>query len=169
MPELPEVYPTPPDLTRYTESTRRDLYDRLVAIQFTAPDPATVEHPEDVFTPYDPDAAGLVIFHVLGRWFATWTDLDAAPELPEMVRGPVLPQHHAALLTVEAVPETKRQAPAPEARKEAGNRRVVDQPGAFGMDSRFGRQFVEPAFLEDLGHGASPFRCRAVGARADPK
>jgi hypothetical protein len=83
MPELPEVYPTPPDLSRYTESTRRDLYDRLVAIQFTAPDPATVEHPEDVFTPYDPDAAGLMVFHVLGRWFATWTDLDAAPELPE--------------------------------------------------------------------------------------
>jgi hypothetical protein len=83
MHELPEVYPTPPDLTRYTESTRRDLYDRLIAIQFTAPDPATVEHPDDVFTPYDPDAAGLVIFHVLGRWFATWTDLDAAPELPE--------------------------------------------------------------------------------------
>jgi hypothetical protein len=83
MPELPEVYRTPPDLTRYTEGTRRDLYDRLVAIQFTAPDPATVEHPEDVFTPQDPDAAGLVVFQVLGRWFATWTDLDAARELPE--------------------------------------------------------------------------------------
>jgi hypothetical protein len=83
MPELPEVYRTPPDLTRYTESTRRDLYDRLVAIQFTAPDPATVEHPEDVFTPQDPDAAGLAIFHILGRWFATWTDLDAAPDAEE--------------------------------------------------------------------------------------
>jgi hypothetical protein len=83
MPELPEVYRTPPDLSRYTEAARRDLYDRLVAIQFTAPDPATVEDPEDVFTPQDPDAAGLAIFHVLGRWFATWTDLDAAPELPE--------------------------------------------------------------------------------------
>jgi hypothetical protein len=83
MPDLSEVYRTTPDLTRYTESTRRDLYDRLVAIEFTAPDPATVEHPEDVFTPYDPDAAGLMVFHVLGRWFATWTDLDAAPGLPE--------------------------------------------------------------------------------------
>jgi hypothetical protein len=83
MPDLSKVYPTPPDLTRYTEATRRDLYDRLVAIQFTAPDPATVEHPDDVFTPYDPDAAGLTVFHVLGRWFATWTDLDAARELPE--------------------------------------------------------------------------------------
>jgi hypothetical protein len=98
MPELPEVYRTPPDLTRYTESTRRDLYDRLVAIQFTAPDPATVEHPEDVFTPYDPDAAGLVIFHVLGRWFATWTDLDAAPELPE--------DRRRELVRIEADPTT---------------------------------------------------------------
>jgi hypothetical protein len=83
MPELPEVYRTPPDLSRYTEATRRDLYERLVRIQFTAPDPATVEHPEDVFTPYNPDAAGLTVFHVLGRWFATWTDLEAATDLPE--------------------------------------------------------------------------------------
>jgi hypothetical protein len=32
MPELSEVYRTPPDLSRYTEATRRELYERLVAI-----------------------------------------------------------------------------------------------------------------------------------------
>ncbi len=80
MPELTPKSTDAPGPHPLHRSTRRDLYDRLVAIQFTAPDPATVEHPEDVFTPQDPDAAGLAIFHVLGRWFATWTDLDAPPE-----------------------------------------------------------------------------------------
>ena len=98
MPELTPQSTTPPDLTRYTESTRRDLYDRLVAIQFTAPDPATVEHPEDVFTPQDPDAAGLAIFHVLGRWFATWTDLDAPPDAEE--------DRRRELVRIEADPTT---------------------------------------------------------------
>jgi hypothetical protein len=82
MPDLPEVYP-PFDLTRYTEATRRELYDRLVEIQFTSPDPATVEHPEDVWTPtQSPDEAGLTVFHLFGRWFAFWRELPE-PGLPE--------------------------------------------------------------------------------------
>ncbi|HEY0557446.1 MAG TPA: hypothetical protein VGG20_24535 [Thermoanaerobaculia bacterium] len=83
MPELPEVYRTPPDLTRYTEAARRDLYDRLVAIQFTSPDPATVEDPEDAWTPTQtPDEAELMIFYLFGRWFAVWRELPE-PSLPD--------------------------------------------------------------------------------------
>lgn len=80
MPELPRSLP---DLSRYTEATRRTLYDRVAQLQFGPPDPGTVE-PGDVWVPtYGPDDAGLTVFHVFGRWFATWTDLDAFPELPE--------------------------------------------------------------------------------------
>jgi hypothetical protein len=79
MPELPEVYPDPLDLSRYTETTRRELYDRVVAIQFTpVPDAA----PGDWTGPtYTPDEAGLTVVWAAHRWFATWTDLDE-PNLP---------------------------------------------------------------------------------------
>lgn len=69
----------PLDLSRNTEATRREVYDRLVRLQSTLP----IEPPS---SPFDPDAAGLVVFHVLGRWFATWMDLDAPPEWPESRR-----------------------------------------------------------------------------------
>ncbi|HSF42103.1 MAG TPA: hypothetical protein VLT87_20045 [Thermoanaerobaculia bacterium] len=59
------------DLSRYTEATRRELYDRIVLIQFP---PAT---------PYEPDAAGLLVFHAFGRWFGTWVDLEAPEDWPE--------------------------------------------------------------------------------------
>src|SRR5215210_8085906 len=87
MPELPgSVYP-PLDLTRYTEATRRELYDRLVAIQFTPQDPAD---PDDAAPVLDPDDAGLTVFYLFGRWFAYWRG-EALPGLPswrltEMVR-----------------------------------------------------------------------------------
>ena len=83
MPELPEVY-APLDLTRYTEATRRDVYARVVAIQFTAT--PTADDPEDTHPVYDPDDSGLVVFYVFGRWFATWIDLDADPDAPEDLR-----------------------------------------------------------------------------------
>ena len=62
------------DLSRYAEATRRELYDRLARIQFTAE------------TPYEPDAAGLLVFHALGRWFGTWLDLEAPEDWPEARR-----------------------------------------------------------------------------------
>ncbi|HKI05606.1 MAG TPA: hypothetical protein VKK31_26740 [Thermoanaerobaculia bacterium] len=88
MPELPEVYPKPLDLTRYTEATRRELYDRLVSIQFTPQDPPL--DPEDAAPVQDPDAAGLTVFYLFGRWFAYWQG-EPEPGLPswrltEMVR-----------------------------------------------------------------------------------
>jgi hypothetical protein len=98
MPELPAVYPTPLDLSRYTEATRRDLYDRLVAIQFTAPDPATVEDPEDAWTPTQtPDEAELMVVYLFGRWFAHWREL-AVPGHPGLTRP--------ELVRIEAAPES---------------------------------------------------------------
>lgn len=62
------------DLVRYTEATRRALYDRIVAIQFSpVPDAAPGDWPGPTYTP---DASGLNVFHAFSRWFATWTDLD---------------------------------------------------------------------------------------------
>jgi hypothetical protein len=90
MPDLPEVYP-PLDLTRYSEATRRELYDRIVGIQFTPEDPATAKDPEDAWTPTrTPDEAGLTVIYLFGRWFAYWQD-EAEPRVPdwrltEMVR-----------------------------------------------------------------------------------
>jgi hypothetical protein len=86
MPELPEVYPL--DLSRNTEATRRELYERLVRIQFTPPDPPPA--PEDAAPCQDPDAAELTVFYLFGRWFAYWRDVPE-PGLPawrmiEMVR-----------------------------------------------------------------------------------
>jgi len=78
MPELPEAYPNPLDLSRYSEKTRRELYDRIVGLN------------SQTGQPFDPDAAGLVVFHILGRWFAFWTDLDASPELPDALRVEVV-------------------------------------------------------------------------------
>ncbi len=88
---MPELTPqsTPLDLSRPTEGTRRQLYDRLVTIQ-GAPDPEDPAAP-----PFDPDAAGLAVFHVLGRWFATWMDLDAPLEWPESRRREVVTIHPA--------------------------------------------------------------------------
>jgi hypothetical protein len=91
MPELPEVYLTPLDLSRYSETTRRALYDRIVTIQFTPENPATTSHPEDVWTPsLTPDEAGLTVFYLFGRWFAVWREAEepGMPEsrLTEMVR-----------------------------------------------------------------------------------
>src|SRR6185503_7372873 len=72
MPELvPHSTLSPLDLTRYTEATRRELYDRVLRIQ-SVPDADDTEEPAP---PFDPEAAGLTVFYILGRWFATWTDL----------------------------------------------------------------------------------------------
>jgi hypothetical protein len=57
---------TPPelDLTRFSESTRRRLYDRIVELQLTGEESARA-----------PDDSGLQVVYFAGRWFATWTDL----------------------------------------------------------------------------------------------
>ena len=74
MPEQPKSNPL--DLTRYTEATRRELYDRVVQLIWT---PA---EPEEHVPSFDPDQGGLVVFHLAGRWFACWQNLDE-PDAPE--------------------------------------------------------------------------------------
>jgi hypothetical protein len=53
------------DLTRFSESTRRRLYERIVEIQFAGEGDA-----------HTPDDSGLQVVYFAGRWFATWTDLE---------------------------------------------------------------------------------------------
>ena len=68
----------PLDLTRYTEKTRRALYDRIEAEHFS-PDPRTIV---DVIARGDfaehrtAEEAGLRIEYSLGRWFAVWRMAD---------------------------------------------------------------------------------------------
>ena len=62
------------DLDRYSEQTRRDLYDLVVEMQFS---PIEGAGEDDYPGPsYTPDEAGLSVFYLCTRWFATWTNLD---------------------------------------------------------------------------------------------
>ena len=56
--------PSALDLTRFSESTRRRLYERIVEIQFAGEGDARA-----------PDDSGLQVVYFAGRWFATWTDV----------------------------------------------------------------------------------------------
>ena len=56
--------PSELDLTRFSESMRRRIYDRIVEIQFA-----------DEGSAYTPDDSALQVVYFAGRWFATWTDL----------------------------------------------------------------------------------------------
>jgi hypothetical protein len=80
--------PSPIDLSQVTEATRRALYDAAVAIHF--PDPAEAHDPDDFVPEYSPDDAGLVVFHALGRWWASWLMLEEPATLPESRRREVL-------------------------------------------------------------------------------
>jgi hypothetical protein len=92
MPSLPDsTPPSPPsplDLDSYSEATRRALYDAAVAIHFRDPDEA--HDPDDFVPDYSPDDAGLVVFHALGRWWASWLMLEELATLPESRRREVL-------------------------------------------------------------------------------
>jgi hypothetical protein len=70
---------TPPNLNSDTEHTRRELYDLVVAMQFSPiEDAGPGEHPGPICSA---DECGLKVFYILSRWFATWTNLDE-PNLP---------------------------------------------------------------------------------------
>jgi len=68
----------PLDLSRYSEATRRRLYDRIEADHFS-PDPRTIV---DVIARGDfaetrtAAEAGLRVEYTLGRWFAVWRVVD---------------------------------------------------------------------------------------------
>jgi hypothetical protein len=73
------------ELSRYSESTRRALYDLVVQV-FFSPTPeevaAAAADPEDHYVPtYSAEEAELRVEYVAGRWFAVWRALEAGPEL----------------------------------------------------------------------------------------
>lgn len=78
MPEPSKFIPF--DLSRLTEATRRQVYDRVADLVWT-PDPQDEHRRTDT-----PDEAGLFVFHVFGRWFAVWTNHDEPEDLPEHQR-----------------------------------------------------------------------------------
>lgn len=73
------------DLSRYTESTRRHLYDLVVAIQFTPPHPDELDDLDDVqlVPTLSPDDAGLTVFYAFGRWFAAWEHVNQPDLVPD--------------------------------------------------------------------------------------
>lgn len=80
MPDSPQFIP-PSSLLRYTEATRRALYDAAVALHFP---PADQAEPGEWSPPYSPDDAGLMVVFQWDRWFATW-------EMVEERHNPALP------------------------------------------------------------------------------
>jgi len=85
MPSLPQSIPL--DLDRYSEQTRRRLYDLLRLNFFACPEVAPDQ--DDPF-PYSAEDAGLSIYFAHGRWFATWTSLEVETYRPEHQRVEVL-------------------------------------------------------------------------------
>ncbi|HEX3525806.1 MAG TPA: hypothetical protein VH988_01960 [Thermoanaerobaculia bacterium] len=70
-------------LDHYSEQTRRDLYDLVVKMQFSAIEGAG---PDDYPGPsYTAEEAKLEVFYLCSRWFATWLNLDEK-NLPEELR-----------------------------------------------------------------------------------
>ena len=80
MPEHPQFIPSS-SLRRYTEATRRALYDATVAVHFP---PAGLADAEECAPSYSPDDAGLTILYVGDRWLALWEMVEERdnPELP---------------------------------------------------------------------------------------
>ncbi|HEV7671550.1 MAG TPA: hypothetical protein VGS22_23775 [Thermoanaerobaculia bacterium] len=68
----------PLDLSRYTEASRRALYDFISAEYFNGA-PAPGADSDDFVETRSPDEAGLMVFYALGRWFAVWRMADPPP------------------------------------------------------------------------------------------
>ena len=74
MPEQTKSIPL--DLTRYTEATRREVYDRVVRHLWTPIDPG------DYVPSYTPDAAQLTVSYLGGRWIVSYIDLEEPADAP---------------------------------------------------------------------------------------
>jgi len=74
MPEQGKLIPI--DLTRYTEGTRREVFDRVVLHLW---EPLA---PGDYTPSYTPDAAQLMVTYSHGRWLVTYNDLEEPTDAP---------------------------------------------------------------------------------------
>lgn len=74
MPEQSKLIPL--DLSRYTESVRRELYDRVVQHLWTPLAPG------DYVPAYTPDACALTVMYTHGRWIVTYMDLEEPADAP---------------------------------------------------------------------------------------
>jgi hypothetical protein len=89
--------PEPPriDLTRFTEATRRAIWDALAASCFgaTAEEARAAEAEGDWVEVHSAEEAGLFVFSAWGRWLAVWRVLDEPAEAPERFRYDVVSLH----------------------------------------------------------------------------
>ena len=81
--DLPEI-----NLNSDAEHVRRELYDCVVLMQFSPLPPEEIAPGDYTGPDYDPDDAGLKVYHLLGRWFATWHAMDQ-PGKPERLTTPL--------------------------------------------------------------------------------
>jgi hypothetical protein len=90
MPDRPES--TPIDLSRTTESTRRQIYDAVVLVHFS-PAPGEIlaaKEAEEWYPKYGPDECGVAVVYAFGRWFVVWRQWDAGDDAPESQQWEVL-------------------------------------------------------------------------------
>lgn len=82
----------PESLAHYTEGLRRELYDAVVSLVWTA------AGPEDHVPGFTAAEAGLAVVYTCGRWFAVWQDLEEERTAPEDLR--------TVLVRILAAPES---------------------------------------------------------------
>jgi hypothetical protein len=93
--------PEPPrlDLSRYSEATRRAVWDVLAAQHFgaSAEEARAAAAADDWVETHSAEEAGLVVHYWLGRWIAAWRMLDEPEDgpdaLPERLRYDVVSLH----------------------------------------------------------------------------
>lgn len=86
IPPVPAVPPPPLDLSIYSESARREIYDRIAAEHF-APEMMSLrqvrKREEEFIETRTAEEAGLMVLFLLGRWFALWRLADPPPHPTE--------------------------------------------------------------------------------------
>ena len=84
-PALPQD-PPPLDLARYSEVTRRALYDLTVQVHFspTPKEIAKAKKNDEWYEKYTAEECDLTVLYLAGRWFAYWRiwelETENAPE-----------------------------------------------------------------------------------------
>src|ERR1041384_5147846 len=89
--------PKPPrfDLSRYSEATRRAVWDALAAHCFgaTAEEAREAEAADDWVETHDAEEAGLVVHYLHGRWLAWWRALDEPEDAPDRFKYDMVSLH----------------------------------------------------------------------------